>query len=202
MDRATCYDTIRPSLFRDVLGSMQVKGIDAILDASAVYIIPTDQLAYVLATVHNETGERMQPVEENLDYTKAKRIREVWPSRFRTDAAAALRPQPRSGGEQGLRRSARQHGAGWPTAGNIPAWIGSRRKPWLCITVTAPLHAGGEGRVETSPDRLDLHERASSHTVEASPKSPTSSQESSETKLFRNFRAVQQLRVCRLTDTK
>jgi putative chitinase len=88
MDRATFYASIRPSLFRGVLGSTQVKGIEAILDASGVYIIPADQLAYVLATAHHETGERMQPVEENLNYTKAKRIREVWPSRFRTDAAA------------------------------------------------------------------------------------------------------------------
>lgn len=37
-----------------------------------------NQLAYVLATAYHETGGKMKPVEENLNYS-AKRLREVFP---------------------------------------------------------------------------------------------------------------------------
>ncbi len=49
---------------------------------------PDTYTAYVLATAFHETGGKMQPVEENLNYTSAARIRQVWPSRFSTVQSA------------------------------------------------------------------------------------------------------------------
>jgi len=42
----------------------------------------------VLATAFQETGGKMQPIEKNLNYTSATRIRQVWLSRFSMVAAA------------------------------------------------------------------------------------------------------------------
>lgn len=50
---------------------------------------PLKYLAYILATAHHETGAKMVPVEENLNYS-AKRLVQVWPKRFPTVAAATL----------------------------------------------------------------------------------------------------------------
>ncbi|WP_244478856.1 hypothetical protein [Methylobacterium sp. Leaf106] len=61
--------------------------MDAMLDMA-----PPDMgialLAYSFATAAWETGKQMQPVSENLNYTSAARIRQVWPSRFPTLASA------------------------------------------------------------------------------------------------------------------
>lgn len=46
-----------------------------------------EKKAYMLATVRHEVGEAMIPIIENMNYT-AKRITEVWPSRFKSIAAA------------------------------------------------------------------------------------------------------------------
>ncbi len=42
-----------------------------------------EKKAYMLATVRHEVGPDMIPIVENMNYT-AKRITEVWPSRFKT----------------------------------------------------------------------------------------------------------------------
>lgn len=39
-------------------------------------------LAYMLATAFHETGGRMQPVRENVNYTSASQIKKTWPTRF------------------------------------------------------------------------------------------------------------------------
>lgn len=41
-----------------------------------------NQLAYVLATAKWETQHTFKPIEENLNYTTAARIKHVWPKRF------------------------------------------------------------------------------------------------------------------------
>lgn len=88
MNRSTFYSAIRSSLFGGKLTQAQVEGMEAILNE----LDKTGQkdprwLAYILATAHHETGARFAPVEENLNYS-AKRLTQVWPSRFRTIAAA------------------------------------------------------------------------------------------------------------------
>lgn len=65
----------------------QVNGQEAILNAAGSTSL--QHLAYILATAHWETGGTFGPTTENLNYTTAKRIRQVWPSRFPTDASAA-----------------------------------------------------------------------------------------------------------------
>lgn len=46
-----------------------------------------EKKAYMLATVRHEVGANMIPIVENMNYT-AKRITQVWPSRFPTIASA------------------------------------------------------------------------------------------------------------------
>lgn len=63
-------------------------GCESLLAAGAG-VLPLAWMAAVLGTAHWETGGVMAPNVENLNYTSAKRIRQVWPSRFPTEASAA-----------------------------------------------------------------------------------------------------------------
>lgn len=88
MDRAAFYAGVRHSLFAGKLTQDQVTGIEAILNEwdKTGHSDPR-WLAYILATTHHETGSRFAPVKENLNYS-AKRLTQVWPTRFPTIAAA------------------------------------------------------------------------------------------------------------------
>lgn len=90
------FDKVRRSPFRG-LSNNQVAGMEAII-TTAPKTMPKEFLAYELATTFHETGEKMQPVIENLNYTKAETIRKTWPSRFPTLASA----QPYVRNPQGL----------------------------------------------------------------------------------------------------
>lgn len=46
-----------------------------------------EKKAYMLATVRHECGPEMKPIVENLNYTSASRIAQVWPSRFTVESA-------------------------------------------------------------------------------------------------------------------
>lgn len=90
------FDEVRVSLFGGKLDDTQVMAMTAIIDAwgqLAPATMPVDAaldgLAYALATAFHETGGSLAPVSENLRYTSAVRIRTVWPSRFKNEAAAA-----------------------------------------------------------------------------------------------------------------
>lgn len=69
------------------LSKGQVAGLEAILDEGQRRSLSVQHLAAILAESHHETGGAMQPLEENLNYS-AKRLTQVWPSRFPTLAAA------------------------------------------------------------------------------------------------------------------
>ena len=84
VDKQYFFDAVRQSLFNGSLSDTQVAVMDGILDSFAG---PHDQLAYILATPYHEVGRALEPVAENLNYT-AKRMTEVWPTRFKTLAAA------------------------------------------------------------------------------------------------------------------
>jgi putative chitinase len=88
MNRSAFYSAVRASLFAGKLTQLQVEGMEAILNEwdKTDYSDPR-WLAYILATAHHETGAKFAPVEENLNYS-AKRLTQVWPSRFPTLAAA------------------------------------------------------------------------------------------------------------------
>lgn len=69
------------------LDQIQVDSIDAILDEWAIDGDEDNRkLAYILATAYHECAFR--PIVENLNYTSAARIMQVWPSRFKTLASA------------------------------------------------------------------------------------------------------------------
>lgn len=91
MDKAKFYTALRrkdSGVFTTRLSEKQVASIEIILDEGARRKLPLKHLAYVLATPYHEVGSSMQPIVENLNYSTAARIRAVWPTRFRTNAAA------------------------------------------------------------------------------------------------------------------
>jgi putative chitinase len=63
LDRAVFFDHVRKPLFGGSLTAEQVQGMDAILDACPA-ALPTDPLAYCLATALREAGPTMQPIRE------------------------------------------------------------------------------------------------------------------------------------------
>lgn len=89
MDRSAFFASVRArtSGVFSSLSQSQVDGLNAILDEAEKRGTLLNHLAYILATVSHETGEKMQPVEEILAYT-AKRLTQVWPKRFPTLASA------------------------------------------------------------------------------------------------------------------
>ncbi len=91
MDRSRFYASVRArtsGVFGTSLSRSQVAGMEVIVDAGQRAGLPLKHHAYVLATAYHETGGMMQPVNENLNYNSAARIREVWPKRFTSVAAA------------------------------------------------------------------------------------------------------------------
>ena len=100
MDRAKFFAALRSrdcGLFGTSLSQGQVATLDLMLDEGERRGLPLTHLAYVMATPYHEVGSSLQPKSENLTYTSASRIRQVWPSRFKSDAAAipyVRNPQP------------------------------------------------------------------------------------------------------------
>ena len=89
MDRKAFFDALRGSAaFAASIPQSAVETIDAILDEAERRGTKLTHLAYILATARWECLEDMKPKRENLYFTSAKRIRQVWPSRFKSDAAA------------------------------------------------------------------------------------------------------------------
>lgn len=68
MNKKPFFDSIRESLFGGSLTVEQVDGLALLLDVWYSHKthpdLPTEWLAYILATAHWETGGRMQPVRE------------------------------------------------------------------------------------------------------------------------------------------
>jgi putative chitinase len=120
---ANFFDAIRP-MFGGKLTQNQVDGISETIN---VFEERGDgdvrKLAYILATGFHEA--KFEPVHENLNYTTAARIREVWPSRFKTlDAAKPYVKNPqalankvyngRLGNAPGSDDGWQFRGRGWP----------------------------------------------------------------------------------------
>jgi putative chitinase len=82
------FDKVRISLFSGKLTEKQVSSLNDIFEAW-LEIDGEDLrlLAYSLATTYHEVGSALTPISENLNYS-AKRMTEVWPSRFPTIASA------------------------------------------------------------------------------------------------------------------
>ncbi|PWL18811.1 chitinase [Falsochrobactrum shanghaiense] len=88
MNKTTFFAYARRAPFGGRLSQAQVEGTEAILAEAAKRRLPDEYTAYVLATAFHETGGKMQPLRENMNYTTAAQIKKTWPSRFSTVAAA------------------------------------------------------------------------------------------------------------------
>jgi hypothetical protein len=62
MDTEMFFSAVRTSLFGGRLTTAQVKGMNALLAASAG--LASDEVAYILATAYHETARTMQPIAE------------------------------------------------------------------------------------------------------------------------------------------
>lgn len=90
MQRSLFYTALRrrdSGVFGTSLNQNQVDALDAMLDEGELRGTSLCHLAYVMASAYHEVGSSLQPISENLNYT-AERIRQVWPSRFASVAAA------------------------------------------------------------------------------------------------------------------
>lgn len=82
------YEHLRGTpLLGPTISTDEFTGCETIL-AAAAGKLPTSWAACCLGTAHHETGGVMAPNVEDLVYSTAARIREVWPSRFPTLASA------------------------------------------------------------------------------------------------------------------
>lgn len=92
MNKAAFFAALRSrgnTLFGTSLSQGQVISLERMLNEGERRGTPLKHLAYILASALHETGPKLQPIRENLNYTSAARIRQVWPSRFPTAASAA-----------------------------------------------------------------------------------------------------------------
>lgn len=90
MNRSIFYAALRQrtsGVFGTSLSAKQVEGVEAILDEAERRGTSLFHLAAILAEAAHETGEKMQPISENLNYS-AQRLTQVWPKRFPTLSAA------------------------------------------------------------------------------------------------------------------
>lgn len=94
MNKTTFFAYARRAPFGGRLSQAQVDGTNAILAEAARRRLDDKHTAYSLATVFHETGGKMQPVVENLNYTTAAQIKKTWPSRFTVESAQAFVRQP------------------------------------------------------------------------------------------------------------
>lgn len=83
---AKFFSKIKASLFGGKLSQAQVDNMNA-LETESLKRGVTDarQLAYILATAFHETGGRMEPTYEGLNYS-AQAMANTWPSRYAVDS--------------------------------------------------------------------------------------------------------------------
>jgi putative chitinase len=95
IDKSKFYDA-----YRKQFGSLKQSTVDtleAIIDVfnqNASVDRDIEKKAYMLATVRHECGPDMKPIVENMNYTSAARIAQVWPTRFTVASAKAYVRQP------------------------------------------------------------------------------------------------------------
>lgn len=92
----------------------QVDGLNLLVAACKGARLNRQSAAYVLATAMHETGAKMQPVRENLNYS-AEGLRATWPSRFSEAEAqsCARKPELIANKAYGDRMGNSEPGDGW-----------------------------------------------------------------------------------------
>ncbi len=117
--------------FRDIRSQETVDNLNSLLDVLEKYYALHDardakvKMAYLLATVYHEVGVTFTPQKiENLNYTTAKRIIQVWPARFKTTAEAipyTNNPEKLAEAAYGRRMGNTLVGHGWKYRGR--GWV-------------------------------------------------------------------------------
>ncbi|HWU62299.1 MAG TPA: hypothetical protein VN112_09790 [Ensifer sp.] len=94
-DRTGFFTHVRDTLGRGTLSAAQTQGLTRLLDAFAARrdLFDLRHQAYILATAWHETGARMLPVTENLNYS-ARGLLTTFPNRFSADEAKLYARQP------------------------------------------------------------------------------------------------------------
>jgi putative chitinase len=94
INRKVFFNGIRQGPFPGKLSAGQVAGVSAILDEwERRGLTDLRHLSYILATPFLETGQTMQPIVENLNYTAA-RLRVVFPKYFTAAQAQSYARNP------------------------------------------------------------------------------------------------------------
>ena len=91
MDKAKFFAEVRRTLFNGRLTKPQVEGMEAILNITTE--LDRRWVAYMLATAYHETGHKMQPVEENLNYS-APGLLKTFPKYFTPMQASSYARNP------------------------------------------------------------------------------------------------------------
>lgn len=91
MNRKIFFDAVKASLFHGKFTADQVTGLDAILNKMEK--LDKRWTAYALATAYHETGEKMVPVTENLNYS-ANGLRATFPKYFTASQANEYARKP------------------------------------------------------------------------------------------------------------
>lgn len=132
MDRSAFYAALRAKgsgVFGSSLSAKQVDGLEAILDEAQKRGVHIRHLSYILATAYHETGGKMQPREENLRYSSASRLTQVWPGRFPNAASTqgyVGNPERLANKVYGGRMGNTEPGDGWRYRGRGLAQITGR----------------------------------------------------------------------------
>jgi len=81
VDRIYFFEGVKSRLFDGKLTASQSEGLEAIVSEFERRELDDFRwLAYILATAHHETGKKMQPVEENLNYSQ-QGLADTFPTR-------------------------------------------------------------------------------------------------------------------------
>ncbi len=94
-DRTGFFTHVRQTLGHGSLSPAQIGGLTRLLDAFAARrdLFDLRHQAYILATAWHETGARMLPVTENLNYS-ARGLLATFTNRFSADEAKLYARQP------------------------------------------------------------------------------------------------------------
>jgi putative chitinase len=95
LDKKKFFESLRrrdSGVFGTSLTQRQVDGVEAILHHGSH--LPQSWLAYALATAYGETGRRMQPITEDMNYSAARIPRVFGPHRLKGYTATQLAGKP------------------------------------------------------------------------------------------------------------